>query len=37
MIRAAVESRNPSDTPERLAAVILDIFVQGVGRRGLEE
>jgi AcrR family transcriptional regulator len=33
MIRAAVESRNPSDTPEGLAAVILEIFVQGVGRR----
>ena len=33
MIRAAVESRNPSDTPEGLAAVIVEIFVQGVGRR----
>jgi AcrR family transcriptional regulator len=33
MIRAAVESRAPEDTPEALAAGILEIFVHGVGRK----
>ena len=33
MIRTAVESQNPGDTPEGLAAGILEIFVHGVGRR----
>jgi AcrR family transcriptional regulator len=33
MIRAAVESRRPGDTPEGLAAGILEIFVHGVGKR----
>lgn len=33
MIRAAVESQKPEDTPEGLAAGILEIFVHGVGRK----
>jgi AcrR family transcriptional regulator len=33
MIRAAVDSRNPEETPEGLAAGILEIFVHGVGKR----
>ncbi|HEY6050856.1 MAG TPA: hypothetical protein VIZ58_06375, partial [Thermoanaerobaculia bacterium] len=33
MIRTAVESQNPGDTPEGLAAGILEIFIHGVGRR----
>ncbi|HYK42852.1 MAG TPA: TetR/AcrR family transcriptional regulator [Thermoanaerobaculia bacterium] len=33
MIRAAVESGTAGDTPEGLAAGILEIFVHGIGRR----
>ena len=33
MIRAAVESRSAEDTPESLAAGILEIFIHGVGKR----